>query len=338
MSVRPRGNSWQVDCHHQGKRVRKDGFASKGEAEQYERDVKSKLVRGEAPTSSSSQHCETLQNLLDKTIARYWTGSKGEATSVKNAEDCVTLLGGDRHPKTISLGSIDLLVEEFRKRKLSDATINRKLAALSKMLSHAASRGWIDRLPKIERLKESKGRVRWYSAQEELTILRWYEMKGWLSMRDFCIVLVDTGARLSECLEMRFDRCADGMVRLYHTKNGGNRAVPMTTRVKLLVERRRASRSDDTRVFEDLDYWSVQNAWKVQREALGQGKDEEWVIHTFRHTFGSRLAQRGVDMLSIMQLMGHRSLSVTQRYSHLSPHNLTSAVAMLEPQPELVHA
>ena len=59
--------------------------------------------------------------------------------------------------------------------------------------------------------------------------------------------------------------------------------------------------------------------------------DKEAVPHALRHTFCSRLVQRGVPILTVKELAGHLSLETTLRYAHLAPHNLVDAVNLLEP-------
>ncbi|WP_320171194.1 tyrosine-type recombinase/integrase [Maridesulfovibrio sp.] len=53
-------------------------------------------------------------------------------------------------------------------------------------------------------------------------------------------------------------------------------------------------------------------------------------FHTLRHTFASWLVQRGVDLYSVKELMGHADFKMTQRYAHLSPDGLMRAVEVLE--------
>ena len=55
------------------------------------------------------------------------------------------------------------------------------------------------------------------------------------------------------------------------------------------------------------------------------------------HTFCSRLAMRGATAKAIQELAGHKDLATTQRYMHLSPSALDSAIALLEPQPTRGH-
>ncbi len=73
-------------------------------------------------------------------------------------------------------------------------------------------------------------------------------------------------------------------------------------------------------------YQDTPKAWDAARQAAGLG-DFRW--HDLRHTFGSRLAMAGVDILTIKELMGHKTLTMTQRYAHLSPAHLGRAVDVL---------
>ena len=61
-------------------------------------------------------------------------------------------------------------------------------------------------------------------------------------------------------------------------------------------------------------------------------KNFRW--HDLRHTFGSRLAQAGVPILTIKELMGHPQITVTMRYAHLAPSNLQTAVPVLDQVPD----
>ena len=58
--------------------------------------------------------------------------------------------------------------------------------------------------------------------------------------------------------------------------------------------------------------------------------DHEAVFHTCRHTFVSRLVQKGVPIVSVKTLAGHRAIQTTMRYAHLAPSNLVDAVKALE--------
>ena len=62
---------------------------------------------------------------------------------------------------------------------------------------------------------------------------------------------------------------------------------------------------------------------------MGLEEDKQFVFHTLRHTYASRLVQQGVDLYTVGQLMGHTNPRMTQRYAHFAPEHLLDAVDVL---------
>jgi site-specific recombinase XerD len=78
----------------------------------------------------------------------------------------------------------------------------------------------------------------------------------------------------------------------------------------------------------------VSNTFAKIVEELGFNKKvsddrQKVVFHTLRHTYASRLVMSGVDLYTVQKLMGHSTISMTERYSHLAPDHLKKAVKML---------
>ena len=231
---------------------------------------------------------------------------------------------GDIEPKKITDKDIEKVNMTLKARGLSGATINRYLASLSKLLKYAHKRYDIfgmERMPYIEWHKESKGRIRYLTKEEEAKMIKLLKDSEYLSLYLF---LMDTGMRLSEALSFTKDDIQElgdkTYITLYGTKNGDTRSVPLTDRAKRL----------SGATFQHLDYWKAENTWKKLRKDMGLAKDKQFVIHALRHTCASRLAQSGkIELHIIKQLLGHRSYNTTLRYSHFKPTNLLGAVDIL---------
>jgi site-specific recombinase XerD len=79
----------------------------------------------------------------------------------------------------------------------------------------------------------------------------------------------------------------------------------------------------------------ISNAFDRAVKELGlndgiEDSRDKLVFHSLRHSFASRLVERGVDLYTVSKLMGHSSISMTERYSHLRPATLQAAVKTLE--------
>lgn len=267
-----------------------------------------------------------LSDLLDATYERHWRDTRSEHTALANARACVAVLGAHQDAAGVTTSDIDTLVEAFKKRGNAPATINRKLAALSRMFTFAHQRGLVASKPHIERLREPPGRLRWLTRDEEWKLLA--AMPGEV-YQDLVMVLVDTGLRLSEALGILWQEVDDRCIYVNRSKADIRRAVPMTERVKVVLQRRRED-TDERGPFSELTVHQVEHAWRKARKALGLEDDKEFVLHSLRHTFCSRLVQRGVAIQVVQQLAGHRQLSMTLRYAHLAPENLVAAISTLE--------
>ena len=146
-------------------------------------------------------------------------------------------------------------------------------------------------------------------------------------------VLFDTGMRISEALNLSCDNVDfdKNLITLHfgETKNNDARSIPMTTRVARLLKG-----THTTHRYFTMSYNQVNDEWVQVRSRIGMGKGDG--IHSIRHTFCSRLSQKGTDMRVIQELAGHKDLSTTQRYTHLNPDTLKTHIAKLEAVDETV--
>lgn len=344
MAIRPRGAAFQCSVTHKGRRFRKD-FPTRAEAEAWEAKLLASLKEGAAPPTEQLEIVPvTLAELFERTKTRYWDGQKSASFLIRNGRSMVDLIGPLTPIKAIGPAQIDAATLALKQgaKNYSGATINRKLAALSKMLTYAAKMGWIDKRPAFEWEHEPEGRLRWFTEEEESRILAWFTFTGEADMRDFVTMLVDTGMRVAEGLHLtageveRVPLPGGGerlQVRLFanRVKSGRSRVIPATARVTAILRRR--MRSGKARFFPELTKKSVEESWNRCRAHMGMSDDPEFVPHTLRHTFASRLVQRGVPLYEVQKLLGHSTMTLTMRYAKLAPASLVDAVAVLDRAP-----
>ncbi len=273
----------------------------------------------------------TWGHLFSSVYYRVWKGTKGEKTAVLNGSAVVDFFCPELEFKNVTLGDVDAFVADLVAKGNQGSTINRKLAALSKMLRFAHSRGWITTLPVIERKAEPFHRIRFLTDEEEASLLRLMGAKS-PYLAELCLFLVDTGCRVSEALRLTWAdvNWSQSLVTFWDTKGGGSRSIPMTKRVKEMMIDRNAL-VDALFPFE-VKQSSLNAKWTQVQQEMGLQDDADFVPHALRHTCASRLVQRNIPILTVREWLGHKTLAVTLRYAHLAPQQLVEAVKVLEPQ------
>lgn len=264
-----------------------------------------------------------LQSLV---LNRIWKGTKSELTASINLESVVSFFGKNNVvPHELSVRSLDEFIHHLEAKGNSNATINRKLNALSKTLKFALEREYITKIPRIERKKESTGRIRWLTDDEEKKLVAHFISVGRQDVATLCLFLLDTGARVGEALKVEWKDFQNNKVTFWNTKNDTSRSIPLTSRLLSCL-----SSPQYKGPFCHIDYNEFHYLWRKAKEALGLAQDEEFVPHCLRHTCASRLVQSGVPILTAKEFLGHKSVNITMRYAHLAPQNLTDAVKVLE--------
>lgn len=332
MPVTPRGKKWQVSVGSGKDRVRFT-VDSKEEGlllEQQELMKRKRAALGlseEEPQQVKARPTITLMRLMDMACRTKWRmAADGPA---RNASIIVRMLGERTSVHDITRERIHELIEELYEQGNTGATINRKLSALSVMLSIAEDEGWIERAPKLPRQKESEHRIRFFNAEEENEMLAVCSKLGLNTLAEFIQFAIDTGFRRSEVLNVSIRDCENGNAVLHagETKSGRGRSVPLTTRCKEIVRRRKEQGFE--KVFDDLNEYQLRRQWEVLREHV-KSPGDHFLVHTLRHTCASRLAIAGENATFIQTWMGHSSILVTQRYMHLAPDTLVKGVSSLE--------
>ncbi|MBA8838257.1 MULTISPECIES: site-specific integrase [unclassified Ochrobactrum] len=221
---------------------------------------------------------------------------------------------------------LDSLIGTLRERGNSNATINRKMAALSKLLRKAHKMGDIYSLPEFVRQKERVGRIRFLEYEEEKRLFAAIKSRCEDSFR-LAVFLVDSGCRLGEAIGLTWNDLQDHRVTFWLTKSNRSRTVPLTRRAgkatKIAHERLKGP-------FAMLNQVRFRQIWNEAKMEVGLGTDDQVVPHILRHTCASRLVRGGIDIRRVQMWLGHQTLQMTMRYAHLATHDLDSCVKVLE--------
>lgn len=234
-------------------------------------------------------------------------------------------------------------IEKFKakkiKRKLNPKSINNLLCVLSKSLSTAEDWQLIDKKPKIKRLTVPQQKFDYLSVEESEHIIR--HSDGLL--KDLIIMALHTGLRFGELIALTWKDVnfkenvltvskAVSRGKLGSTKNNKIRYIPINKEVMTMLESRKSLNNKSKLIFpnkfgkfliqERCRGWLHDICKKARLRKIG------W--HTFRHTFASRLAENGISMRTIQELLGHSDTNTTMRYAHLSPVVLREAIKTLE--------
>jgi integrase len=212
-----------------------------------------------------------------------------------------------------------------RNQLFAPGSINRELATLRRLLRLAHEWKLIQRIPRVRLLRGEKNREFVMSHQQE---------KNYLSvcpplLCDIATLLVDTGLRLGEALSLAWPQVhlnpANGAKFGYLTvlsgkaKSRKSRNVPLSERVVTILKQQLPVESG--LVFKRKDGSPLRNSDLGHMHASVRALlklPADCVLHSLRHTFGTRLGEAGADAFTIMRLMGHSTVTVSQRYVHPS--------------------
>jgi integrase len=182
------------------------------------------------------------------------------------------------------------------------------------------------------------GRIRFLSYEEARRLLDGLKKLS-LQVHDMALISLHTGMRAGEIFNIRnYDvDLENGIIDIPDSKNRQSRKAFMTEGVKAILRERAKGKpmeyvfksSKGGRVMEVSDSY----ARVVERLGFNEGiKDRRYKItfHSLRHTFASWLALQGEALLTIKELLGHKSLEMTLRYAHLVPDQKREAALRLE--------
>jgi len=276
-------------------------------------EAEASLAGTEAPTSSF-----TLGNLLDQAEPILWKGTKDELQSCRRLRACLEILGRDIPIREVRKPQLEALARALGTSR-GPKTVNRHLAALSRALRWAHECDLIPGVPSIPWQREPEGRIVYLPEDKEPAFLDALARDYGPEYAFAAEVLILTGLRIGELLQLQPEDVENDVVQLSHTKTGRPRNVPLPSGYGVR-----------------LRGW-ISNAHPNYRSLLDAISDASRATcgrcltpHALRHTTATRLVQRGVNSLTVAQIMGHASLKTTRGYAHHETETLRAAMGFVK--------
>jgi len=330
-----RGNKWIVNTTYKYHRIW-ETCATEEMAETNLRKVMTLIDEGRY-LEKKRQPKETLGHIGKRYIE--WVEAVGQK-DVRSKKCRLEVLKGFFGKDTPIAAITRARIEEFQTwrkntkgesgRIPAPATVNREVALIKHMLTKAVEWGILVDNParRIKLFREDNRRLRFLTPREIKALLEACSP----TLRRIVLLALHTGMRKGEILNLVWDNVnlRERFIELLDQKNGERSTIPLNqTAIDTL--RSIPRRLDSKYVFPgktpDKPFYDLKRQFE---KAVTKAGLEGVTFHVLRHTCASHLVMAGVDLATVKEIMRHKSIEMTLRYSHLSPAHKKSAVDALE--------
>lgn len=330
----------RVKIRLQGHAPETASFARLTDAKRWAQSTESAIREGRYfPTSLARRH--TLGDLIDRYLKEVIpTKPKNGSNTEQHLKWWKAELGNFSlaavTPAEISARRNKLLATKTRRgTAMANATVVRYMASLSHAFSIAVKDWeWLDDTPmrKVGKPKEPRGRERFLSDGERDALLAACKASSSQFLYPVVVLALSTGMRSGEIMGLRWPAVDlnRGLVMLKDTKNGSSRGVALAghalEQLKALAKVRRI---DTDLLFYGSDPTKPVVLKKPWTTATKKAKLTDFRFHDLRHSAASYLAMNGASTIEIAAVLGHKTLQMVKRYSHLSTSHTSAVVTAM---------
>lgn len=289
-----------------------------------------------------NKHC-TARGLMSRTIAAYRATLDGFRAYVRFRLT-------DRGPDELTSRDILEYVEYLRRERGNGASaVNRQVTILTNFYRAVVAMGYLDvnenPMAHFPKMKAAPTKLPVFLSEEEVyKLLRQPRTDTVLGLRDRALLtlLYGTGIRATECATLQESDVdlIDHTIRVIG-KGGHERRVPLNPEVTRTLRQYRAARG---RVTPQATFFRSRHSGSMSRNSVYERVrlharkarlNKRVSPHRLRHTFATHLVKKGVQLVTIRDLLGHHCISSTQIYLHTTAEDLRHA-ASLHPVEQLI--
>ncbi|HEY9826494.1 MAG TPA: site-specific integrase [Stenomitos sp.] len=324
-TITKRATGYQVQIRRRGFPTVSKMFDTKRDAEAWSRMNETQMDQGIYLDRS-----EADRTTLGEILQRYKREVTPLKKSAENENIRIDRLVRDeslcQYKATALTGKLFAEWRDRRSQQVTGSTVNREIDILSHAINTARKEWGIhisNPVEMIRRPKHNKSRERRLSVDEESKLLLQLQTKTrnpWI--KHVVVFAIETGMRRGEILSLTWSNVDlnKRVARLVDTKNGEGRSVPLTLKATALLQA--LPRSIDGRVFA-----TTAEAVKLAfARAVERAKIDDLHFHDLRHEGVSRLFEKGLNVMEVASISGHKTLQMLKRYTHLSSDQLLAKI------------
>lgn len=321
----PGSGDWSVRYADNAGNIHREHAGTREAAQMLYRKRKTEVLQGKKLPEKLRSRKVTFSELVSDALS-YSEKNKRSFYDDKYRLEKVRGWFGETPADSIKPRAIEAKLQAMADEGSALATVNRFRALVSLIFRQGMKNEKVDSNPArlTDHRKEDNARVRFLSEAEEEK-LRAIIREHWPEHEPELDIAMHTGLRRGSMYRLEWSDVdfEHRLVREVKPKKGKTRYVPMNPVAVAAFLKLRQTSPGDARVF-DI---KKPRHWFEKAVAKAGIVDFHW--HDLRHTFASRLTMLGVPLKQVMDLMGHTSITMTARYSHLAPAFAGDAVARL---------
>lgn len=324
-------NKWYYRFQLNGKEFYRacKGATNKKEADMYEAIVKSELMKGNLGILENKK-----KPSLKEGLNIYLNYSEINKRSYKSDLSMTKRF-------LLFFGNIDLteitptLIENFKQYlqnelNLKNSSINRHLEALSKLFNLCIADDLLSKNPleKVKKMKEENYKIRVLTKDEETRLFAVLNER----LKPIVFCALKTGMRKSEILTLKWHNVdfKNNYIELLHTKSGKKRKIPLSKSLREELLKIKAKSINEYVFVNPQTNKPYVDIKKSFNHALKEADIKNFVFHDLRHTFATRLIEKGVDIVVVKELLGHAEISTTMIYVHSDAERKQNAIDVID--------
>jgi len=334
--IRKRGTSYQIDYFDpDGNRVRKS-FRKRKDAEA-ELGKRVSLIAEGRYLDVKKDYTTTLGELITKYKENYRHQRGFQSSKAYCLEDFKDHFGAYTRLVNIRYVDFETYRNHLREKPTRHGTlraigtVNREMSCIRHLFAKGMEWEMIEQNPfakgKSLMVKVNNKRFR-YLTEDEITRLLDNCVNNYT--RDIVTTVINTGMRRQEVLGLKWEQIKGDFIYLSKTKTDEARQIPINDDlVELLKDIRKRNQLRSEYVFCDnrgKPFGQITKSFKASIKKIGI---EDFRFHDLRHTFASHFVMRGGPLKDLQEILGHKTLTMTMRYAHLSQEHKKKAINLL---------